>query len=687
MSAKQFNYFDDWKNELLECPNCHWQGTFDQGSVEHYMEQMDAACPKCDVAKTPILAIVLYPTLPELRANMDKPGVREWVERIDRGFDEFEAQKLREPSQLPDIADGSFELVWDFDNSNPNHPRTIVKHGQIVVFSEPARYEEFKRFGEICEILKEKYGVRIEDLVPTLRSEDWLYGAASEAKNFVEWSRLHHFGASIAKQQQSHLAAKSLARSLSVYESANQEPAQDQPEKQLTLNFETKSARPVPGVPGASWKRTEDGTVLTLEPNAEFDALSKEVQSEMLDRMLKCFDKPNHIQRVTALRDEFANRPADKAQSQPRDWPSAFDHFQYGSELPDIDAEEVSLVFDYSHDGSKYFVLYGEQIILSGPATDDPEDHVTDDALGEQFIEIAKKLKARYGAKLVDLIPTPKAENMLMDLWGWACKLDRGRRIVQQQPAPAESTKVGSDGQDDAESREIAQQGSTPTESPSALKNGETSVGSRHLRGLVPNRTHTKLVLSFFVGFALMLGAYIARQHQERRFPAQQAPARQQSSQIAQPHTYPDGFSPIPSSAAVPATSPVPVEQTLHLTGLNSLAGGSEAQRLDGTCSMDTARESVTCDIHNGFPDWKITEIMFFVRTEPAEAGNIYRQRVSIAPFETATVTLRLGMQVDGPTWNRQWKTWVRHWNWTIAEVKGIATRSLDDSEMKGPQQ
>ena len=55
----------------------------------------------------------------------------------------------------------------------------------------------------------------------------------------------------------------------------------------------------------------------------------------------------------------------------------------------------------------------------SAPTADDPEDHITDNALGEQFIEIAKRLKKRYGAGLVDLVPTRKAENLLMDIWGW----------------------------------------------------------------------------------------------------------------------------------------------------------------------------------------------------------------------------------------------------------------------------
>lgn len=223
MSARQFNYFDDdWKTELLECPLCHWCGRFEQGSVAHYEEQMDCACPECDVAQSPILAVVLYPTLPELRANMDKPGVRRWVEQIDRGYDQFEAQKLRDSSQLPDIAGTSFELVWDFDGSNPNDARALIKHGETTVFSEPARYECYKRFGEVAEVLKSKYGERIKDLRPTLRSEDWLYGAASEGHNFVEWFRLHHFGVSIEKQRQLRSESENLVRSLSFLQAARQ---------------------------------------------------------------------------------------------------------------------------------------------------------------------------------------------------------------------------------------------------------------------------------------------------------------------------------------------------------------------------------------------------------------------------------------------------------------------------------
>ena len=139
MSTKHFNYFDDYKNLILECPKCHWLGTFEQGSVEYYAELMDCHCPKCDVLSTPMLAIVSYPTLDEARANADKPGIREWVQQIDAGLDKFAREKLREPGQLPGIDEHSFTLVWDNDHSSPDDQRTLIKYGEVIIFSEPAR--------------------------------------------------------------------------------------------------------------------------------------------------------------------------------------------------------------------------------------------------------------------------------------------------------------------------------------------------------------------------------------------------------------------------------------------------------------------------------------------------------------------------------------------------------------------
>lgn len=106
---------------------------------------------------------------------------------------------------------------------------------------------------------------------------------------------------------------------------------------------------------------------------------------------------------------------------------------KYGTELPDIEGEAFSLVFDYSDDGARYLVLDGKNVVLSGPTADDSDDHITDIPLGEQFIEIAAKLKMRYGARLIDLVPTARAADKLTDIWGWSLKLQQGRELVRSR--------------------------------------------------------------------------------------------------------------------------------------------------------------------------------------------------------------------------------------------------------------
>ena len=86
---------------------------------------------------------------------------------------------------------------------------------------------------------------------------------------------------------------------------------------------------------------------------------------------------------------------------------------------PDIDAEKFSLVFDYSNDGSSYFVFYGDQVILSGPAEHDVTPTAKDIALRQQFIKIVRKLKNKYGTRLVGLVLTQKAKSMLTPLHAW----------------------------------------------------------------------------------------------------------------------------------------------------------------------------------------------------------------------------------------------------------------------------
>ncbi len=58
-----FEYDDpNWKTELLTCPQCGWQGTFNDGDIEFHEAIMDSSCPKCESLDAPVLAIVSYQT-------------------------------------------------------------------------------------------------------------------------------------------------------------------------------------------------------------------------------------------------------------------------------------------------------------------------------------------------------------------------------------------------------------------------------------------------------------------------------------------------------------------------------------------------------------------------------------------------------------------------------------------------
>jgi hypothetical protein len=77
------NYYDGWETIIFECHSCGRKGTHEQADKGYYREFLDIMCSRCDFLNPPTIALILYPTIAEMRANIDKPGVREELERID----------------------------------------------------------------------------------------------------------------------------------------------------------------------------------------------------------------------------------------------------------------------------------------------------------------------------------------------------------------------------------------------------------------------------------------------------------------------------------------------------------------------------------------------------------------------------------------------------------------------------
>ena len=66
---------------------------------------------------------------------------------------------------------------------------TLLRQGNHVIFSEPAVYEGYARFEEVAQILKQRYGAALRDLVPSPSSELYLYGDSLSSSGRIEKCR------------------------------------------------------------------------------------------------------------------------------------------------------------------------------------------------------------------------------------------------------------------------------------------------------------------------------------------------------------------------------------------------------------------------------------------------------------------------------------------------------------------
>jgi hypothetical protein len=162
----------------LTCPRCGWSGRAGDLSKELYQELFDISCPRCDTK----LAIVPYPTHEETRtaAAEGNPRAQEnmaQVEAREEFFDRFDRARLKHSEELPDIeGDKRIDLFWDFEAVEDGPNRTIIRHGDRVIWTEIAAFEAGDHFADVLAILRERYGARMGRLDPTPASTIYLYG-------------------------------------------------------------------------------------------------------------------------------------------------------------------------------------------------------------------------------------------------------------------------------------------------------------------------------------------------------------------------------------------------------------------------------------------------------------------------------------------------------------------------------
>jgi hypothetical protein len=91
---------------------------------------------------------------------------------------------LTAPAQLPDLPGETLILTWDQIDTD-----SIILHGDRVIWRERTGWEVYDRFEEIAGILKQRYGKRLVDIVPTPRSLYALYGDSTAGYFHVAFVR------------------------------------------------------------------------------------------------------------------------------------------------------------------------------------------------------------------------------------------------------------------------------------------------------------------------------------------------------------------------------------------------------------------------------------------------------------------------------------------------------------------
>jgi hypothetical protein len=178
MSAVHFKYYEDWRNSILTCPVCGWQGRWEEAEINHHSELMDAECPKC--ASPPMLAIVSYATADETK-QAAKEGNPEAMRELGRVVqsetrrESFERDKLKTVEQLPDLPDAACEFIWDIVEDEQDKFQEI-RLGDRLIWRELAFWENVPRFCKIEDLLKQKYGTQFKSLTATPGSMLWLRG-------------------------------------------------------------------------------------------------------------------------------------------------------------------------------------------------------------------------------------------------------------------------------------------------------------------------------------------------------------------------------------------------------------------------------------------------------------------------------------------------------------------------------
>lgn len=175
------NYYD-WKERDIACSECGWSGKAqDAQQGEMFREGAEFHCPRCDHR----FGFVPFPTIDEtLTDSRSDPADRKIAEIVLSREDRY--RPLSTADQLPDLDPIPQALTWDVVEASDGEAWIVILNGEQEIWRELSYWEKYKRFGQVANILAQKYGKTLRDLVLTDRSFCDLYGDRISAVGYAD---------------------------------------------------------------------------------------------------------------------------------------------------------------------------------------------------------------------------------------------------------------------------------------------------------------------------------------------------------------------------------------------------------------------------------------------------------------------------------------------------------------------
>jgi hypothetical protein len=167
------NYYS-YQSETYQCRHCGWSGPGTevlQGEVFEAGFEVD--CPKCHET---FRGLIVFPTIEDaLEKGSEKE--KESARAAQASRTERLASHERNLNQLPELEDEGMAFVLK-EIQEGDAWFIVITYQDTVIWKEERYYEYYNRFIEIGNLLKDKYGDNMIDLVPGV------YGACLFGDNY-----------------------------------------------------------------------------------------------------------------------------------------------------------------------------------------------------------------------------------------------------------------------------------------------------------------------------------------------------------------------------------------------------------------------------------------------------------------------------------------------------------------------